>query len=107
MFEYYLADLFDGDGEFVDVAENRLRIIRPLPERSGIRYSRSVVLVFDQDVIDGFQAALGSNNEARQDRIGDALCEFVSNVLTRHGYDPYGPREPAFTIHVDAGSVTL
>lgn len=102
MFHSYLSNLFPEDAEFQDDGGRLLRIIYPIPETvPGQRYSRPVVLVFEDDkVVAEFQAALDSDNLPRQARIGARLCEIVRGALTN--YDVYGPRDSAFKIHIDS-----
>lgn len=102
MFQVYLSSLFPEDAEFVDDGGRKLRIIYPIPETvPGQRYSRSIVLVFeDEDVVTEFQAALDSGNVLRQKNIGNRLCEIVRGALT--DYDVHGPRDSAFKIYIDS-----
>jgi hypothetical protein len=106
MFHTYLADLFPQEAEFTDDGAQKLKIIYPIPETvPGQRYSRPVVLNFEQNVVAEFQAALDSGNVPRQDRIGDSLCEIVSGSLVQ--YDVHEHRDSAFKIYVDSRATDL
>ncbi len=100
MFQAYLAELFPETAEFEDNGRQTLRITYPLAQTSpGSRYSRPVDLVFDEEVIAGFRAAIDANNVARQDRFGDLLEELVRTCLSE--YDEAGPIDTAFQIDID------
>lgn len=106
MFRDYLADLFPDAAEFEDDAGQRLRITYPIPQAvPGQRYSRPVVLLFDQEVIAAFNAAIAANDVARQDRIGELLEEMVGRCL--QDYDEGASQETAFQIDIESHVLDL
>jgi hypothetical protein len=95
-----LGPLFPFGAEIVDNDNRKIRVIYPITETTpGRRYSRPVVLNFDEAVVEKVSRVVQSRDSARLKEIQDALSRLAKSGL--RDYDERGDQLTAHMIHVD------
>ncbi len=105
LFKHHICDLFDKDATYESDKISKIRIDQPnIDSIKGFKKSRSIILIFDQDVIDTFKK--DENLHLKElTNYKNSLRRVIQNRMTQ--YDPNGEKSTAFQIYLDSRATDL
>lgn len=101
LFKVHIENIFDPGAKFTSDGISKIRVKQPNRRSvNGFRHSRSVVLIFDKDVIEAFAEAKDQNLDKVITSYKYSLRKLI--ISSMNDYDPDGDRNTAFQICVDS-----
>ena len=105
IFKHHIFDLFHENATYVSNEISKIRIDQPnIQSTKGFKTARSIVLIFDQDVIDAFKEAEDSQLKELTN-YKYSLRRLITNRMAQ--YDSDGDKSTAFQIHIDSRALVL